>query len=278
MKPRIFASLAVVAAVALAPIAALAANAAYVNSPLDTPQALVNSAITNVNTALAPQGSGTMGSAVTIPTVASAVNGFVLTPGATGVVPVLSAGGSSADTNVGVAVNGNGTGSVYLGGSTAANSAASVAHGTANVNQIVLTGTNTGSTPSVAVGGSGADANAPLSVKGNGTGLVLLGQTICTVTGATPQTCNGQRGIVTTGTLTTAAATNAAFVINNSSVTTSSLVICTDQGYSGTLVTNGYPVIMTCVPGSGTITVNITNTHAANALNGTVQIGFTVLN
>ncbi len=108
--------------------------------------------------------------------------------------------------------------------------------------------------------------------------MFLTAGTQCTASGATPQTCNGQRGVVTTNSLSTAAATDASYVINNSSVTASSQVQCTDQGYSGTLVTNGYPVIMTCVPGSGTITVHITNTHAANALSGTVKVGFSVLN
>lgn len=260
--------------------AALAAPIAYstVNIPADTPQAVAIALTGAINTQLAPTGTGNVSSAIDIPTVSSAVNQFKLTPGATAVIPVMSAGGASADTNIGIAVNGNGTGGVYLSGSTAANAAVAALHGTANVNQIVLTGTNTGSVPSIAVGGSGADTNRNLSIAGAGTGLVILGQTICTSSGATPQTCNGQRGIATTNSLTTAAATNAAYVINNSSVTASSLVQCTNQGYSGTLVTNGYPIIMSCVPGSGTITVNITNTHAANALSGTVAIGFTVLN
>lgn len=328
------------AALALLSSTALAGPIAYstVNIAADTPQAPAIALVTAINTQLAPTGTGNVSSAIDIPTVASAVNQFKLTPGATTVVPILQAGGPSADTNIGLALNGNGTGGVYLGGSTAANSAVGVLKGTTNVNQLVLTGTNTGSAPSIVTGGSGvdtnvgmfiagngtgvvgiggttttlaglqvaqtasrvnsvvitpsattvvpsitlggagADANRNLSVAGSGTGLVILGQTICTVTGASPQTCNGQRGIVTSGTLTTAAATNAAYTINNSSVTASSLVQCTVQGYSGTLVTNGYPTIMSCVPGSGAITVNITNTHAANALSGTVAIGFAVLN
>lgn len=100
----------------------------------------------------------------------------------------------------------------------------------------------------------------------------------CTASGATPQTCNGFQGVATTGTLTTAAATNAAYVINNSQVAATSRVHCSVLGYSGTIVTNGYPIIISCVPGAGTITVNLTNTHAANALNGTVAIGFSVFN
>jgi hypothetical protein len=100
----------------------------------------------------------------------------------------------------------------------------------------------------------------------------------CTVTGATPQTCNGVSGVVTTGTLTTAAVTDAAYVINDSSVTAASVIQCSDQGYSGTLFTAGLPELITCVPGAGTITVHISNTHATVALNGTVKIGFRVAN
>lgn len=332
MKFKVLAGLALAAVFSAA---AVAAPVAYVNSPFSTPQELANSVITNVNTTLAPTGSGTIGSTLNIPAVASAVNQFNLTAGATGVAPIISAGGPGADANVGITLAGNGTGAVLVGGTTTTLAGLQVAQTASRVNDFVLTPAATGNTPGFLAGGAGSDAtvgvafgtqgtgtvaintgntlqqfgithtasavnafsvtgsigsnapvmsvvgtgtNVPASITGKGTGLVLLGQTICTITGSTPQTCNGQRGIVTTGTLSTAGATNAAFVINNSSVTATSLVMCTDQGYSGTLVTNGYPVIMSCVPGSGTITVNITNTHAANALNGTVQIGFTVLN
>ena len=104
------------------------------------------------------------------------------------------------------------------------------------------------------------------------------GQSICTASGATPQTCNGQRGTVTTNSLSTAAATDASYVINNSSVSSASLVVCSINAYSGTLSTNGDPVVTQCVPGSGTITVNVRNVHAANALSGTVAISFAVQN
>ena len=209
-------ALAAVAALLASP--ALAINASYVNTPLDTPQAMVNSAITNVNTALAPQGTGTVSSGIQVNSTASAVNALAITPGATG----------------------------------------------------------TGVT--IANGGAGSDANANINVKGSGTGIVALGQTICTASGATPQTCNGQRGIATTNSLSTAAATDASYVINNSSVTSSSLVACTLNGYSGTFSTNGNPVIEACTPGSGTITVQFRNVNAANALSGTLALGFVVLN
>ncbi|MEJ0071215.1 MAG: hypothetical protein WDO24_23490 [Pseudomonadota bacterium] len=167
---------------------------------------------------------------------------------------------------------------LYGGGSAPANASLQAPTVASAVNQVVVSGAATGSAPSLAVGGTGADANQNLNLKGNGTGIVTLGQAICTVTGASPQTCNGQRGIVTSGTLTTAALTDASFTINNSSVTAASLVACADQGYSGTIITNGIPLLTSCVPGAGSITVHITNLHSANALNGTVKLGFAVLN
>lgn len=105
-------------------------------------------------------------------------------------------------------------------------------------------------------------------------GMVYTDQ--CTVTGATPQTCNGMRGVVTTGTLTTAAATAVTYVINNNKALATSVLSCDIAAYSGTWVTNGLPSIGQCTPGAGTITVTIVNSHAANALNGTLALHFTI--
>lgn len=98
----------------------------------------------------------------------------------------------------------------------------------------------------------------------------------CSATGTSPQTCNGAWGKVTTGTLTTAAATAATFTINNSSVSATSWVSCQLNGYSGTVTTNGWPEILYCTPGAGTITVTFLNGHATAALSGTLTIGFDV--
>jgi hypothetical protein len=118
---------------------------------------------------------------------------------------------------------------------------------------------------------------APSHQYFGGPSLGMVYTDSCTATGTTPQTCNGMRGVVTTGTLTTAAATASSYVINNNKALASSVVLCFLQAYSGTLVTNGYPTLFSCAPGAGTITVNFANTHAANALNGTLAIGFQVV-
>lgn len=108
-------------------------------------------------------------------------------------------------------------------------------------------------------------------------GIVSLGS-YCTASGATPQTCNATRGLVTTASLSTAAATNANYVINNSLVSATSVCQVTVASYSGTLVTNGYPQPLVVTTGTGTITVSLTNTHAANALSGTVGLAFNCIN
>jgi hypothetical protein len=113
----------------------------------------------------------------------------------------------------------------------------------------------------------------------NGTLNNIIGQlngSQCIASGATPQVCNGTRGVVTTNSLSTAVSTNAAYVITNSAVAANSVVNCQQQGYSGTITTNGWPFILSCVPAAGQITVNITNVNPTNALNGTVQIGFAI--
>lgn len=242
----------------------------------------------DANRALAINGNGTGGvliggasttlAGLQVASPASVVNDVIVTPGATTVAPLIQAGGAGADTNVALFIAGTGTGQVNIGGTTTTLAGLQVLETATRVNDIIVTPAATGTAPSITVGGAGADANRALNIAGAGTGIVTLGQAICTVTGATPQTCNGQRGIVTTGTLTTAAATSASYVINNSSVAATSLITCEVNAYSGTISTNGNPITEECVPGAGTITVSVRNINAANALNGAVGIGFAVLN
>lgn len=150
---------------------------------------------------------------------------------------------------------------------------------TPSKNNAATTPTINGKTTLVLRTGQGADIS--VGADGNWYANTTSASTSapCTASGSTPQTCNGLRGVVTTGTLTTGTNANAAaYTISNSSVTAASVVQCTVDAYSGTVGTNGTPVITQCVPGSSSIVVNIRNVDGTNALNGTVGIGFLVAN
>ncbi|HEX8838201.1 MAG TPA: hypothetical protein VF748_14765 [Candidatus Acidoferrum sp.] len=100
-------------------------------------------------------------------------------------------------------------------------------------------------------------------------GIVSLGS-FCTASGATPQTCNATRGVVTTNSLATAASTAAAFVINDNLVTANSACGAT----VGNTASTGTPAISSVVTGAGTITVLLANVATATAFNNTVNINF----
>ena len=100
---------------------------------------------------------------------------------------------------------------------------------------------------------------------------------VCTASGATPQTCNATKGAVTTNTLSTAAGSTAVYVINNNLINSNTILSCDMGAYSGTFFTNGLPQIGSCVAGAGTLTITFINPHATNALNGTIQIFFNIV-
>jgi hypothetical protein len=99
--------------------------------------------------------------------------------------------------------------------------------------------------------------------------MISLGS-FCTASGATPQTCNAQRGVVTTNSLATAASTAATYVINNSLVTANSACAAA----IGNTTSTGTPTVASTVTGAGTITVLIANVATAAALNNTLNINF----
>lgn len=89
--------------------------------------------------------------------------------------------------------------------------------------------------------------------------MVSLGA-FCTASGATPQTCNGQRGTVTFTGVTAAANTNAtAQVINNSFVNANNACQVTLNTAGAA---NSGPVVSSVVAGTGTITITLTNATA----------------
>jgi hypothetical protein len=106
------------------------------------------------------------------------------------------------------------------------------------------------------------------------TGSVLTQKGTGTVsTGAV--TINDQSGVITTGSLTTAAAATTAVTFNNSKIVSTSVILVSLMGGTNTIP----GVQLSCVYSSaGVATLNITNNNVAgSALNGTLLIGFVVL-
>lgn len=222
-------------------------------------------------------GGSSQGGIITAP-VTDAVDFLTVTPGATGTPGLVKLQSTGTDTNIGFLLGSKGSGVVALGGTTVANASAQVTTVTSSVNFLQLAGAATGVAPTLTA--TGADTNIGLSLLAKGTtnaSLATLGA-FNTGSGASGQTLSVQRGIITTNSLSTAAATAVTYSVTNTFVASTSLILLTNQAYSGTYVTNGYPVLMQAAPGSGSFIVTIVNTHAANALAGTLAIGFVIMN
>ncbi len=113
---------------------------------------------------------------------ASRVNDVLVTPGATGTVPIVASGGAGADANIGLEVVASGTGKVYIGG-TDITGGVQVAQTATAVNDVAITNGATGTAPTIVTGGTSADTNIGITVAGKGTGPVLLGGTTTTLAG-----------------------------------------------------------------------------------------------
>ena len=88
-------------------------------------------------------------------------------------------------------------------------------------------------------------------------------------------TVNAQTGVVTTESLTTAAAATYSFTLTNSYIKAGSIVMVTVG--KGT-ATTGEPAVHFVTPAAGSVVIAIRNDAAAAALNGTITIGFVVFN
>lgn len=230
---------------------------------------------TNIGFVLSGKGSGAAcfggttcaSSSLTAVTTASAVAHATVTGGATGVAPIVAAAG---ETNLGLALNGAGTGRVLLGGTTTTNAALQVAHGTANVTNVLLTGGNTGVSPIIAAAG---ETNLDLTLTPAGTGQVNVG-TATTCTGTTTATCSAQRFIVSiTGLTTAAGAEAAAMVVTNTKIAATDVVLCNVNIYAGT----GNPIATRVTPGVGTVDITVLNVATSGSLNATVPVACVVL-
>jgi len=90
--------------------------------------------------------------------------------------------------------------------------------------------------------------------------VVSLG-TYGTISGATPQTLNTQRGIVTFTGVTVAAVSTGAVVLNDSLITVNSA--CQASIVSDNSAAGSFPYIRSIVPTAGVLTFNISNAAAA---------------
>ena len=100
--------------------------------------------------------------------------------------------------------------------------------------------------------------------------------TVTQITSATTAvTANGDVGLITTFSESTAGAATTTFTVNNTGVNANSVVLLTIQNYAGTYGTNGIPVVSVNNIVAGTsFDIKISNVHATNALSGVMKIGF----
>lgn len=87
-------------------------------------------------------------------------------------------------------------------------------------------------------------------------------------------TINADTGVISTVSSTLAGSSATLFTVNNSAVAATSTVLVDLQGYSGTMVTNGFPAVSVNSVSAGSFVVQILNVHPTNALAGVLQIGF----
>jgi len=92
---------------------------------------------------------------------------------------------------------------------------------------------------------------------------------------ANAATINKQCGLITTEALTTAAGATYTMTVTNAAVNASSIVLCTVG--KGTC-TAGMPAVAFVTAAAGSVVIILQNIHSANALNGTIKIGFMVMN
>lgn len=145
------------------------------------------------------------------------------------------------------------------------------------VNYIGVANAATGSNPEIAARGD--DTNVSFQLTSKGTGLVILGDSGTGTVASGSATINTQRGIITTGSLTTGTATATTFDLVNNKISSSSQILATIVGGTNT---GGLPAIGQCtVAASGSATIQIVNASSApggTAFNGTLKIAFLVLN
>lgn len=132
--------------------------------------------------------------------------------------------------------------------------------------------------------GDGASAfQSSASLTYDGTTLTLAGKlnlgqaTVAQQTNITTSVqIDASSGVITTQTANAASNGTHTFTVNNSMVTTASVIDLTLGAYSGTYGGNGHPRVALGTKSNGSFTVIIINGHNSNALNGTMEINFSL--
>lgn len=137
--------------------------------------------------------------------------------------------------------------------------------------------TNGNFTGDLAVGGALTLAGA-LAANGDitladGKQVNLDGGTASATAGAA--TLSKQCGVITSEALTTAAAGAYTLTLTNTLVAATSIVLVT---FANGTNTQGTLELSRVTPGSGSVVILIRNSHASEALNGTIKISFLVIN
>lgn len=84
-------------------------------------------------------------------------------------------------------------------------------------------------------------------------------------------TLNAGSGVVTSESITTAAAATYSLTVTNNMVAAADIVLASVFNGSNT---TGAPVVSTVTPAAGTFTAVVRNNHATDAFGGTIKIGF----
>ena len=126
------------------------------------------------------------------------------------------------------------------------------------------------------------DANKDIATIRNATvtGLVFAtGGTIDSDSGtatasAGAATVSKMAGVVTTESLTTAAAAAYTLTLTNTTIAATDMVFASVANGTNSA---GIPIVGKITPGSGSCTIGIENQHGSNAFNGTLKISFLVI-
>lgn len=81
-------------------------------------------------------------------------------------------------------------------------------------------------------------------------------------------------GVVTSESITTAAAGTYTLTLTNTKAVATDIVQATINGGTNTA---GTPILLSAVPSAGSIVFKIYNAHSANAFNGTLAVGFNIV-